>query len=279
MPAMLPFAETAAPSWLAAIFIAVPVALMFYLGWRALRTRARVLQAVRSPLATGRDPSLRPGDAAAIADAGVVPFASLLVALSATAAGSPDDPGEDSYTAQVGLIDRSYDSYRRANGGSDTQSGSAWHLADGVRDERQVVLRRGDDETSFGFSLVNRHTLHQLLIRARFPSFSLTGEDGRLQATTQAPQAVVDLIGGLARSDAWSPLRVVAGPKGIVFVRPGDRDMLGGYAYDLWLGERLATTLAAPPLAVREITKSFRMPYGTGRANSLLSIVRSSIGR
>jgi hypothetical protein len=277
---MIPLAETAAPTWLPAIILLVPVGLIAYAIRRGMAVRSRVMHAAGHPLVTGRDPSVRQGEAKEIADGGVVPFMSMLAALSVVdfeSLGDTGYAGEDPWTAALGLHDRDYGTSSRSLTGLSSQAGRSYHLADGIRDDRQVVLRRGDDESAFGFTSSARHNLHQLLIRAEFPSFELTGAGGVLSTSPATPDAVLEIVAGLAYSDAWSSLHVIAGPEGIVFVRPTEQDLLGGFVYDLWLGERLATALGAPALSPETITRSFHLPYGAGRAPSRRPMARTTV--
>jgi len=80
---------------------------------------------------------------------------------------------------------------------------------------------------------------HQTGVKAKVPEFTLTQEDGRLEAGEGSPKAVADAVAGLEPSKRWRRLKTVeGGPEGVFAVRSVDPE--SGWLWDLWLCELLA---------------------------------------
>ena len=255
--------EQAAPSWLPYVFLAIPaVIVLLVLRW-ALPMRRRYKQAQRSPLAQRRE-GVPLGSAAAIADAGAVPWQNLLEALAVqpeshgpAADGSPWDEGWGA--KMLGLRSRV-----PLNTTGFTEPVVYW----GLREARQVFIRLGVDEKTEGGELYSNRSLRECtVVRADLPSFRLRGDGGRVTADGGGvPLDVQRVIDGLAPSpDIWRRLTITAGPEGIVAVRPQADDFFSGWIYDLWLLERIVRAVHARPLPAARIGPAWKVPYGLGR--------------
>ena len=189
--------EQAAPSWLPYVFLAIPaVIVLLVLRW-ALPMRRRYKQAQRSPLAQRRE-GVPLGSAAAIADAGAVPWQNLLEALAVqpeshgpAADGSPWDEGWGA--KMLGLRSRV-----PLNTTGFTEPVVYW----GLREARQVFIRLGVDEKTEGGELYSNRSLRECtVVRADLPSFRLRGDGGRVTADGGGvPLDVQRVIDGLAGS-------------------------------------------------------------------------------
>jgi hypothetical protein len=189
----------------------------------------------------GPPPAAMRGRAAEIADAGAVPWEVLWEALKLV---SPD-PGADSLAGELGL-------------GMEDWIDPAVELGQrlpGVRDGRQVEIRIG--HTTRGF---NDGGVQITWVRAATPRFALTAEDGALVADHPS---VTGLVGVFAPSRAWDDMTLRGGPEGVVARRPiRMRGQQAGWAYDLWLCERLAAMLGSP-LPIGELGRAVT-PYDMG---------------
>ena len=269
------------------LVVAVFVVIMF-------RRQGRLTQ--KQPL-NHRTPGIGVGSAAAIADAGVIGWPSLLDALSTIGlhrgTGIPSDPGgaesraEPAGRALAVRRRRGTDLIGRALGPPVVDDGGENPVAEalglhaptvvgryqptliyGVRQGRQVAIRLGIDETRRpGFT--TRHLRQITVLRVQVPVFELVGQGGTLVAKRGAPDAVTDLTQALQRSpDVWSRLRVMGGPDGIVATRPVPMRVRVQFQwlYDLWLVERIANLLQAESLPPARLGKPFLVPYGLGRS-------------
>jgi hypothetical protein len=191
---------------------------------------------------TGRPAAAMRGCAAEIADAGAVPWEVLWEALKVDPAGATDD----SLVGEMGLhygdwVDPTYEFFSTR--------------IFGVRDGRQVEIRMGKTARGLNVGMVQT-----TWVRAATPEFEITAEDGRLVADHPV---VAGIVAGFAPSRAWEDTALRGGPEGIAARRPiAMRGLQAGWAYDLWLGERVADALGTPlPLTDLQGVKS---PYKMG---------------
>lgn len=182
------------------------------------------------------------GRAADLADAGAVPWGVLWEALKVPAPADDDD----SLVAELGLAMEDW------RGPANDRGGERMF---GVRGEHQVEIRVGRTERG-----LNQQGVQCTWVRARTPELSATAADGVLGADEPAVAAIVD---GFAPSRAWDGTELRGGPEGIVARRPITmRGQQAGWAYDLWLCERIARALGTP-LAHAEVG-AVAMPYEMG---------------
>jgi hypothetical protein len=182
------------------------------------------------------------GRAAEIADAGAVPWEVLWEALTLDLR---DQRGDDlSRALGLELID-----WR------DPSADFGGSRMVGVRHGRQVEIRIG--HTTRGF---NQQGVQVTLVRAATPSFALAAANGAFVADHAA---AAGLVGGCAPSRAWDDMNLRGGPEGVVARRPiSMRGQQAGWAYDLWLCERLASALGVPlPFADLDDAET---PYAMG---------------
>jgi hypothetical protein len=174
----------------------------------------------------GRPAAAMRGRAAEIADAGTVPWEVLWEALKL----DPADAGGDGLVGELGL---------RVDDWTDPSFEIGGQRMLGVRDGRQVEIRTG--HTTRGF---NGGGVQITWVRAATPRFAIMAEDGTLVADHPA---VTGLVGGFAPSRAWDDTALRGGPEGVVARRPVTmRGQQAGWAYDLWLCERVAAALGSP---------------------------------
>jgi hypothetical protein len=181
------------------------------------------------------------GRAAAIADAGAVPWQVLWEALKT------DAPiVDDSLVADLGLRTEDW------RGPTGEAGGERMY---GVRDACQVEIRIGRTERG-----LQQQGVQVTWVRALAPEFAATAADGVLGADDPAVAGIVD---GFAPSRAWDGTELRGGREGIVARRPITmRGQQAGWAYDLWLCERIARELGSPlPPAD---TAAAAIPYGMG---------------
>jgi hypothetical protein len=167
------------------------------------------------------------GRAAEISDAGALPWDVLWEALKLDAAERVDD--DYGLAGELGL-------------GTDDWRDPAAEIGTrmtGVRNGRQVEIRIG--HTARG---LNVGGVQVTWVRAATQPFGIRSADGILVADDAA---AAGLISGFAPSRAWDDVTLHGGPAGIVARRPiAMRGQQAGFAYDLWLCERLAGALGAP---------------------------------
>jgi hypothetical protein len=231
---------------------------MIWVTLGALERRRRAARVRRGPLGRGDLTARAPNTAAEIEDAGQVPVMELLGALRVREADELDEEGEFNIAPGLGLKLHEGDTGYQGSGGRPT-------VMEGSRNGHQAFIRLGmigdEDSPGIGFRKFRFITA----IRVEAPDFELNAAEGALEAGDEAPAAVQKLIGGLSpSSDVWHDLRIVAGDKGMVASRGGADDVLGGWAYDLWLLERLATELGAEPLSDIRLRRDWRLPYDMG---------------
>jgi hypothetical protein len=175
------------------------------------------------------------------------------------ACGEHDDDAdlEDEGTgARLGLA------YHRAR-----HSGDLWYptVYDGTRYGHQAYIRLGRNAAVRGPGLNFRRLRNVCAVRVGTPEFELTAADGRLRATTAVPPAIAAMLDQLAPSpDVWHDLRVIAGPAGLVASRGVAEDWLGGWIYDLWLLERMASVARGVSLPSEPLGREWSPPYGRG---------------
>ena len=181
------------------------------------------------------------GRASEIADAGTVPWVVLWEALKLAV---PGDDADDSMT-ELGLR---MDDWR----GGFNDLGQRMH---GVRGRFQVEIRIGRSERG-----LRGQGVQLTWLRAATPEFAIIATDGALAADDGAVAAIVERF---APSHAWDGTELRGGPEGIAARRPitmGGQQ--AGWAYDLWLCERIAAELGAP-LPVADVAGD-QLPYGIG---------------
>lgn len=175
---------------------------------------------------TGRPATEMRGRAAEIADAGAVPWEVLWEALKLEATGATDD-------GVVGELGLHY---------GDWTDPAFDHVATrifGVRHGRQVEIRMGHTARGLNMGIVQT-----TWVRAATPEFQITSEDGRLVADHPV---VAGSVAGFAPSRAWEDTTLRGGPEGIAARRPiAMRGQQAGWAYDLWLAERVGEALGTP---------------------------------
>jgi hypothetical protein len=145
------------------------------------------------------------------------------------------------------------------------------NLMVGERHGRQVYIRLGHDE-AIDAGVSGRHLRQIVVVRASFPSFQVHADRGQLTLSREAPVEAHEVVDCMTVApDVWTELRVVAGGDGIVSNRPQWKSVYkvqeyaNGWAYDLWLLERLADRFAADPLPpVADLTR-LHIPYGMGK--------------
>jgi hypothetical protein len=244
------------------VFLAIPVVIVGWLLAKAIPSRRRYKRVRHGPLMQ-RVEGIPIGSAKAISDGGVVPAQNLLEALAI----APEDHGpkdglphdEGSGATMLGL---------RSRVPLNTSGVSEPVVYWGVRDARQIFVRLGVDEKGEGGEIYSNKRLRQCtVVRVAFPSFTLRGEDGLVRGEDgDVPDDVQAVVGALSRSpDVWRSLRIVAGPDGIVAVRPQIGDVLSGWIYDLWLLERIADATRAAALPSARIGPAWKVPYELGR--------------
>jgi hypothetical protein len=191
---------------------------------------------------TGRSAAAMRGCAAEIPDAGAVPWEVLWEALKLDAAGATDD----GLVGELGLhygdwTDPAYD-----------------HVATriyGARHGRQVEIRMGHTARGLNVGIVQTSW-----VRAAVPEFEITSDEGRLVADDPV---VTGIVAGFAPSRAWEDTTLRGGPEGIAARRPiAARGQQAGWAYDLWLSERIADALGTP-LPPTDL-QGARSPYKLG---------------
>ena len=187
----------------------------------------------------GPPPALMRGRASAIADAGAVPWPVLWEALKV---GMPD-PGDDGLGAELGLqltdASRPVDVIRMS----------------GLRGGRQVEIRIGC--TTRG---LHGGGVQITWLRAATQPFAMHADGGALVANEAG---ATGLVCGFSPSRAWDGMELRGGYEGIVARRPiSMRGQNAGWAYDLWLCERLADALATP-LPFTDLERA-DIPYDMG---------------
>jgi hypothetical protein len=180
------------------------------------------------------------GRATEIGDAGAVPWQVLWEALKIAA------PGEH-LTSELGLRMDDW-----TDGTNEPMSGQRMF---GVRHGRQVEIRIG--HTTRG---LNVRMVQVTWVRAATPECALKADDGVLVADHGA---LAEVVSGFAPSRAWDGIELRGGPEGLVARRPtSTRGQNAGWAYDLWLCERVARALGSP-LPHAELERA-TIPYGMG---------------
>ena len=226
-----------------------------------LRGRARTARVMRSPLYAGGDTTERPpGSAVEIEDGGQVPVRELLGALRVR--DSDDLAGADTDEQYRALGLKYFE-----GGGTRPLTGGATYptVIYGERNGHEVVIRQGVVGTATLPGLRLQKFRHVTAVRVQAPSFELGARDGRIDAPADAPGEVRGVVEAINPSpDVWHDLRVVGGAEGVVASRGTATDVLGGWIYDLWFLERLASELGAPALPAVGVDEDWEVPYGMG---------------
>lgn len=246
---------SAAP--LGLVVLAVCIGAMLFTFSRSIRSRRRLVRTRSGPLAGGSSDARTPGSAAAIADGGHVPAQELLGALGVRSERDEDADSDDAGTgAQLGLH------YHRFRHRSDLWDPTVY---DGTRNGHQVFIRLGRNAAVRGPGINFRRLRSVCAVRVGTPEFALVAAEGRVAPETVVPPAITAVLEQLHPSpDVWHDLRIVGGPAGLVASRGVAEDWLGGWIYDLWLLERMASCLAAPPLPAQPLGREWSPPYGMG---------------
>jgi hypothetical protein len=216
-----------------AVVLVIPIGIMAaVLAW-AIPARIRYQRALHSSLATPRgDRAI--GSFASITDPGSVPWRDLLDALAVAPEGNYH---EGWMGTMLGL---------KTKWSTSTTVLEA-HRMWGERNGREVKIRLGPDEKIEGGTELysNKHIRAITTIEVALPEFELAGNAGKVEARGEVPAPVASLLKQLKPSpEIWHKLTVKAGPAGITANRPATVDPLNSWLYDLWLCERIASTLA-----------------------------------
>lgn len=236
---------------MAALFGLVLFASAGAISTLALPWSRRPAKQVREPAPSG--PVLARASGDSLTDAGAYDFANVLEALSVPPAEEVRDrTGEDIFGAQLGLR-------------TILVTSGAYHpnVMFGSRRGRCVEIRIGHDDKLTTLSLGMRHIREITMVGAHCPEFALRGAFGRLAPEEQAPPAVLEVLASMNDADVWNRVRIVAGDAGLVANRPYSGRMYG-WAYDLWLLERLADHLGAKGRPAPKRWPRAKVPYGMG---------------
>jgi hypothetical protein len=235
------------------LIIVVCLGFLFFITRRALIRRGEFARVRKGALYGPSDETPRPGSAADIADAGVVPAQELLGALGVPGRSELNADGEEDGASGLGL--------KLHAGGSSTNQ--LVQVMEGERGGRQTFIRQGLVGNSLSPGLGLRRSRNITVVRVGTPAFEARMEEGGIEADARASAAVRGFFEVLAPSpDVWHDGRLVAGPEGIVVSRAAADDWLGGWIYDLWLLERLAQVLKAPTLPPVHLDRWWEAPYG-----------------
>jgi hypothetical protein len=257
--------ETAAPTWLPFVILAIPVAIMLFAVRYGVRYRLRARAVENEEAARIGPESVSLGSAASVSDPSQYSWQALLKALAIRPEPEDGGPGEEfllgSAPTMLGLDCRI----------GESSSVMEAHVIWGQRDQGQVFIRLGADERLEGESTIgptaNRHIRHITVLRVNAPSFELEGRGGGLTAAPDTPSEVEGVIERLGVDTiAWERLRIVGGVDGIVATRPGVDPAAMSWVFDLWLFERIARTLGLPALAPEKLGPRWRIPYGLGKS-------------
>jgi hypothetical protein len=203
---------------------------------------------------------LERSSASELTDAGAYEWPSVLQALFvAPDAVGPDGPDEPEYASNLGLH-MHLGSMGAPGTSGDAHSANVMH---GTRQGRPVEIRLGKDEKIAAFNTGTKHLREITFVGARCPPFELRGVGGQLVAEGEPPPPAHAVLAALAPAEVWTGVRIVAGDEGLVANRP-QRDGPYGWAYDLWLLERLADHLNAPALTPHKRWTITKLPYGMG---------------
>jgi hypothetical protein len=216
-----------------AIVLVVIIAVVGGLMWWGLRSRARMAREMKSPLyREGNTTERPPGSAVEIEEVA------------------------DALGLKYFL-----------GGGTRPLSGGATYptVMYGERNGHEALIRQGLVGTATFPGLRLQKERHVTAVRVQAPSFEVNARDGRIDAPADAPGEVRGVVEALNPSpDVWHDLRVVGGEEGIVASRGYANDILGGWIYDLWFLERLASELGAPALPAVGVDEEWEIPYGMG---------------
>lgn len=241
---------------LGVIILVICIGAMLFTFGRARRSRRTGARVRGGPLAGGSSTARAPRTAGTIADGGQVPAQELLGALGVRAEEDDDADSDDEGTgAMLGLTHHRF------------RHGALWEptVYDGSRNGHQVYIRIGRSTSARGPGANFRRMRDVSAVRVAAPEFELTSADGRLQAETTVPPAIAGMLEQIQPSpDVWHDLRVIAGPAGLVASRGSAEDYLGGWIYDLWLLERMATCLNGAALPPEHLGREWAPPYGMG---------------
>lgn len=256
--------EDAAPSWVPALALAIPVLIMVALGTWAVKMRRRSGRAVRAQRQRIQPEATELGSAASIGDPSGYSLEAILKALAV----QPEDhgPTQEGMPHDEGWAGTMLGLSSRMSAASEVLEP---HVYWGQRAAGQTFIRVGPDEKLEGGTtmLSNRHIRSITVLRVDSPVFDIWAERGKLHASGPAAHDLDGLLAGLSASEAtWADVRAAGGPDGIVAARNAIDGTMGGWPYDLWLCEWLARQLRLAPLPPERIGPSWKVPYGFGRA-------------
>jgi hypothetical protein len=243
------------------IVLVVIIGVIGGLMWWGLIGRARAARVRKSPLFRGGDTTERPpGSAAQIEDGGQVPVRELLGALRVRDSDDLVGLETDELFQALGLA------YFEGGGTRPLTGGATYPtVMYGERNGHEVVIRWGLVGTSTLPGLRLQKNRHVTAVRVQAPTFELHARNGRIDAPADAPGEVRGVVEALNPSpDVWHDLRIVGGAEGVVVSRGAQNDYLGGWIYDLWFLERLASELGAPALPAVGVDEDWEVPYGMG---------------
>ena len=256
-------AEQAAPGWVPAVALAIPVIIMLLVLVPALRRRGRA-SAARRAQATRRAEAATPlGSAGTIEDPSAYSTGALLKALAVR----PEDHGpKDGLPHDEGWAGTMLGLKSRMSSATNVLEP---HVYWGTRDGRQVFIRVGPDEKIEGGTtmLSNKHVRAITVLRVASSPFHLESQGGALLPFRGSPPEVSAVVGRLGASrETWSDTRITGGGDGIVATRGALDGLENSWVYDLWLCERIAQDLRLPPLPPARVGPAWKVPYGLGRS-------------
>lgn len=237
---------------------------------RALRSRDTANRVLKSPLAGGSPTARQPGTAVEIADGGQVPAQELLGALAVVpdvedleASTTGDDAEEVDATDDEGTGKRLGLHYHPFHHRDDVWDPTIY---EGSRNGHQVFIRLGRNASVRGPGIGMRRLRGVCVVRVAAPEFELLAEGGSLRSKGELPPAIEQALGQIQPSpDVWHDLRVLSGPDGLVASRAVAGDWLGGWIYDLWLLERLASVGGGKRLKNQRLVRAWEPPYEMGK--------------
>ena len=261
---MVAAAEQAAPAWVPIVAFAIPALIVLAVLIPALRKRRRYKSARRAERGRRAADGTQLGSALGIDDPSGYSSEALLKALAI----QPEDHGpKDGLPHNEGWAGTMLGLKAKMSSASEVLEP---HVFWGTRDRGQVFVRIGPDEKLEGGTtmLSNRHIRTITVLRVASPAFQIEADGGgSLRASDDSPAAVRALADSLAADEVtWSDTRVTGGEKGIVAARQAIDGLNYGFAYDLWLCERIARTLELEPLKPARIGPAWKVPYGLGKS-------------
>ena len=261
---MLAAAEEAAPAWVPVVAFAIPALIVLAVLIPGLRKRRRYKAGRRAERDRRAADATAMGSAESISDPSGYSTDALLKALAVR----PEDHGPvGDLPHNEGWAGTMLGLKAKMSAASEVLEP---HVFWGERDGRQVFVRMGPDEKLEGGTTMfsSRHVRTITVLRVQAPEFLVEADgDGRLTASDGTPAAIRAMTDRLAADRVtWGDVFLVGGADGIVACRPGLEGVGYGFAYDLWLCERIARELDLPALPRKRIGPAWKVPYGLGRS-------------